>query len=173
MRLRVVYISQWVAGVTCNHVTLIWLLLLMILSLIIEELGERRKLNCGTVSKHVQAKRGEGVHGSGDTSCWAWKMSQTARAIVWPPGSQRLLVIRFEVLYSPDWWKKQLWCLVWGVLVGSCCAIYLCVYLMPVYMLHIGRCLWYCPRLLSVANRNHLFMTQWATGSSVGLFISK
>lgn len=105
VRLRVVYISQWVAGVTCNRVTLIWLLLLMIPSLIIEELGKRRptemKQNWGTVNKHVRAGRG-GVHGSGDTSCWAWKLLQTAGPIVWPPGSQRLLVIKFEVLYSPD-----------------------------------------------------------------------
>lgn len=59
-----------------------------------------------------------------DASCWAWKLAQTAQAIVWRPGSQRLLVIKFEVLSGRLVEKAQRLCHMMSV--SQATFIYFC-----------------------------------------------
>lgn len=59
-----------------------------------------------------------------DTSCWAWKLAQTAQAIVWRPGCQRLLVIKFEVLSGRLVEKAQRLCHMMSV--SQATFIYFC-----------------------------------------------
>lgn len=59
-----------------------------------------------------------------DTSCWAWKLAQTAQAIVWRPRSQRLLVIKFEFLSGRLVEKEQQLCHMMSV--SQATFIYFC-----------------------------------------------
>lgn len=97
-----------------------------------------------------------------DASCWAWKLAQTARPIVWWPESQRLLVIKFEVLFlrlvekarrSVTWWVLATLVCDRLLLVCMCvCVLWECV--------HIQQRLWWSPEAFCLVE-SHLLIWQY------------